>query len=119
MIAKWIVFYDNGDSYSSLDGPPWEAPRDYVQCIAVPDVGCGNRVIAEQNYYCWHYEDDEWVPHDLNGLVQYLRRPGDRKLVLVGYWANRERYLKIRKRAQKDDRLPSVTSKSPRQPEGE
>ena len=117
--ADWIIFYDNGQSFSSLDGPPCEAPRDYVQCISVAHISCGNYTLAEQNYYCWHFEEDEWVPHDQNGLFQYLRAPGDRKVVLCGYWINRERYAAIRSEAKKDARLPRVTAKAPRQPEGE
>lgn len=118
MTAKWIVFYDNGQSFSSLDGPAWEAPRDYVQCIAVAHISCGNYVHAEQDFYCWHFEDDEWVPHDVNGLFQYLKAPGDRKVVLSGYWVKREKYAAIRSAAQKDARLPCKTAEAPRQPEG-
>ena len=115
--AKWIVFYDDGQSFSSLDGSPWEAPRDYVQCIVVADPGCGSYVLAETNFYCWHYDDESWVPHDMVGLVQYLRKPGDRKLVLCGYWVNREHYLSVRRDVQKDPRLAPKTANGPRQPE--
>ncbi len=118
MKAEWIIFYENNESFSSLDGPPWQAPREYVQCIVVASRCCGNYILAEQNYYCWHFEENEWVPHDDNGLFQYLRFPGDRKVVLCGYWINRERYAAIRCKAQKDERLPAVTAGPPRQPEG-
>ena len=118
MKAEWIIFYENNESFSSLDGPPWQAPREYVQCIVVASQCCGNYILAEQNYYCWHFEENEWVPHDDNGLFQYLRFPGDRKVVLCGYWINRERYAAIRCKAQKDERLPAVTAGPPRQPEG-
>ncbi len=118
MTADWIVYYTDGHSFSSLDGKPWEAPRDYVQCIAVAHISCGNYTLAEQNWYCWHFDDEEWVPHDMDGLFQYLRLPGDRKVVLSGFWISRERYAKIRSGAKKDPRLPKRTSKGPRQPEG-
>ena len=116
--AKWIIFYEDGLSFSSLDGLPSEAPRDYVQCICVSHISCGNYTLAEQDFYCWHFDDEEWVPHDWVGLFQYLKISGDRKVVLCGYWINRERYALIRSNAQKDERLPKVTAKPPRQPEG-
>ena len=119
MTADWIVFYDDGHSFSSLDGQPWEAPRSFVLCIAVADPSCGNYILAETNFYCWHYEDDAWVGHDLNGLVQYLQKPGDRKLVMCGYYVNRDRYLTVRKNIHKDPRLPKKTANGPRQPVGQ
>ena len=118
MTADWIIFYSDGQSFSSLDGKPWEAQRDYVQCIAVADIGCGNYILAEQNFYCWHFEDNCWVPHDIDGLLQYLRVPGDRKVVLAGYWVKRERYTGIRAGASRDVRLPPKTAEGPRNPEG-
>ena len=117
--AKWIIFYDDGSSFSSLDGDPWEAPRTGVICIAVAHISCGNYILAEQNFYCWHFEDSEWVPHDQNGLWQYLQKPGPYKVTLQGYWINRERYAAMRSAAGKDERLPSRTANPPRQPEGE
>ncbi len=119
MFAEWVVFYTNGESFSSLDGEPWEAPRDYVQCIAMAHEMTGHHMLAEQDFYCWHFEDEVWVPHDQNGLFQYLRLPGDRKVVLCGYWVKRERYGAIRSAAHKDPRLPPVFGKLPPGPDGE
>ncbi len=118
MAADWIIFYDDGHSFSSLDGQAWEAPRSYVLCIAVADPSCGAYVLAETNYYAWHYEDSKWVGHDLSGLIQYLHKPGDRKLVLCGYYVSRTRYLAVRKDVHKDPRLPPKTANGPRQPVG-
>lgn len=113
-IADWIVFYEDGSSFSSLDGEPWEAPREYVQCIAVAHISCGNYILSEQDYYCWHFDEKEWLPHDFTGLLQYLKKPGSQKTVLLGYWINRERYHRMRADARKDPRLPKVTASPPR-----
>lgn len=118
-MVEWIVFYDDDSTFSSEDGPPGKAPRDGVQCIAVSDISCGHYVLAEQNWYCWHFEDDCWNPHDESGMHQYLRKPGILKVVLHGFWIKRERYAAMRSKAAKDPRLPKVTAKPPRQPEGE
>ena len=120
-MAEWVVWYSDGTSFSSDDGGPADAPRQYVQCVAVADEGCGRYVMSEQNYYCWHYEASppQWVPHDFVGLLQYLAAPGEKKTVLSGYWIARDRYAALRTRALKDDlRLPPVTAGPPRDPEG-
>lgn len=116
-MAQWVIWYSDGSSFSSDDGTPADAPRLYVQCIAVADISCGNYVLAEQNFYCWH--DDQWVPHDQTGLFQYLAAPGSEKIVLFGYWIDRGRYASMRVKAQDDERLPKVTAGPPRNPEGE
>lgn len=120
-MADWVIFYHDGSSYSSEDGPAEGAPRDGVQCIAVADISCGNYVLAEQNYYCWHHDEDppQWVPHDNDGLRQYRKfNSEDRQVVLHGYWIARERYARIRVESVKDPRLPQATARPPRQPEG-
>lgn len=117
--ADWVIWYSDGSSYSSLDGPPENAKRTHVICIAIAHISCGNYTIAEQNYYCWHFSTNEWVPHDYQGLMQYLMEPGKEKIVLNGFWINREQYAEIRAGANKDPRLPEVTAGPPRQPEGQ
>lgn len=114
-MAEWVVWYSDGSSFSSEDGGPGDAPRRYVQAIAVAAQSCGNYVLSEQDFYCWH---DGWIPHDFNGLMQYLAAPGTEKIVLSGYWIKRDKYAEIRTMARRDPRLPKVTARPPRQPEG-
>ncbi len=116
-MVEWIIFYDDDTTFSSDDGAPGNAPREGVQCIAVADISCGHYVMAEQNWYAWHFEDDCWIAHDDAGMLQYLRRPGIQKIVLAGYCIKRERYAANRQRAMKDPRLPKITAGPPRQPE--
>jgi hypothetical protein len=59
-MAEWIIFYDDGTSFSSEDGDPGDAPRSGVQVIVVKDISCGRYCLAEQNFYCWEY--DQWIP---------------------------------------------------------
>jgi hypothetical protein len=118
-MARWVIWYDDFSSFSSDDGEPWEAPRDGVICIAIADRGCGRYVLGEIDWYCWHFEDSKWVPHNRSGMQQYLRKPGKEKVVVEGYWVEKQRYTKIRSHALKvDDRLPKVTANPPQFPEG-
>jgi hypothetical protein len=118
-MTDWIIWYDDKSSFSSDDGEPWDAPRDGVICISVARRACGRYVIHQTNFYCWHFEDNKWVPHDKSGERQYLRKPGKEKLVLEGYWIPNEKFGEIKHHALKvDDRLPPLTSNPPRLPEG-
>lgn len=117
MYAQWVIFYEDGSSFSDLDGPPELAPRMYVQCIAIADISCGHYTIAEMNFYAWH--EDQWVPHDISGLLQYLAAPGKEKIVLQGYWIDRKVFSRLRSAAKKDPRLPPKTANDPRLPLGE
>jgi len=115
-MAEWVIWYGDGSSFSSEDGEPWEAPRVGVQCIAVAHISCGNYILSEQDFYCWH-EDGGWIPHDQMGMHQYLQdKDVIRHLVLFGYWIQKEVYGAIRSKATKDTRLPPKTAEPPRQP---
>ena len=116
-MAGWVIWYADGSSFSDDDGEARDAPRSGVQCIAVADRSCGRHVLSEQNYYCW--QDGAWVPHDRDGLEQYLDDPAQPGIRLRGYWIDRSRYVEIRRIALKEDtRLPPVTAGPPRDPEG-
>lgn len=118
MSTQWIIWYDDFSSFSNEDGEPWDAPRENVVCIAVASIECGRYILGEVDWYCWHFEDSQWVPHNRSGMQQYLRKPGKEKVVVEGYWVTKERYGKIRSHALKvDDRLPKAMANGPRQPE--
>lgn len=110
----WIIWYEDRSSFSSWDGLPWEAPRDGVICITVSKDSCGRYLISARNYYCWHFDEQRWIPHDKDGLLQYLRRPGKDKVVLEGWEVSKELFGEIINHAMKsDERLPSKTANGP------
>ena len=116
--GDWIIWYADGSSFSFEDGDPSDAPRNGVICIAAADISCGHYIMAEQNFYCWH-NIGGWVPHDRDGLDQYLDDRDEPGIRLRGYWVDRDRYIDIRRMAAKDPRLPPKTAGPPRRPEGE
>jgi hypothetical protein len=116
--TKWIIWYDDKSSFSNEDGEPWEAPRDGVICISQHHWSCGRLIMGEVDFYCWHFEDSEWVPHDRLGMMQYLRKPGKEKVVIEGYWVSQERFRASGGLARHDKRLPPKTAGEPPLPEG-
>lgn len=102
-MAEWVVFYENGTTFSSEDGEPSQAPSDGVVVIALKDYGVGRRLLHSADFYCWHKER-EWVPHNQRGLDYYLAQdePG---IVLSGYAVPDARWQAIYAAALYDSRL--------------
>lgn len=113
-MADWIIWYDDGSSFSSDDGAPHEAPRDGVQVITAADDACGRLLWHSADYYCW--QDGEWVMHNLIGLMDYLRQPGVEKIVLQGRGIAYQRFRSVYRAADEDTRLPTKFALSPREP---
>jgi hypothetical protein len=113
-MERWIVWYDDFSSFCSDDYEPWEIPRDGVICIAVERDSCGRYLISSRSYYCWHFQENQWVCHDRDGERQYLRKPGKEKVVLEGYEVSKDFYQEIKHHAlEVDDRLHPRTAKGP------
>lgn len=111
---NWIIWYEDGSSFSSFDGKPHEAPRDGVQIVAVEHSGVGRLLWHSSDFYCWQ---DEWVPRSLTGLMDYLRQPGIDKVVLQGRGIGYKRFLDVYMIALGDKRLPIKTARHPKEPE--
>lgn len=112
---RWVVWYDDGSSFTDADGEPHEAPRWGVQVIAAYSADHG-RVLNHGKDFYWR-DGDEWLGGDIVGLIDYLTRPGN-KIVLVGRSVPPAQFGRILEAANRDDRLPPRSSYSPleRQP---
>ena len=115
-MIEWVVYYDDGSSFTSEDGPPEYAPRYGVQAVACRHEGVGRLIWDSRDYYCW--DGGTWVPRDREaGLVDYLSLPGREKVVLFGRAIPYGRYLEVYNRAVDDRRLPFKTGRDPRERE--
>jgi hypothetical protein len=102
MARRWTVYYSDGvteSTFSSGQGTPGDAPKNYVQAIVQENADGGRDLIdgmgTNYEFYCWH--GDRWIIHNQNGLEQFLAL--DRKgIYLRGYHiadeAFREQHLK-------------------------
>jgi hypothetical protein len=110
-MIRWIIWYDDGSSFTSDDGEPHEAPRWGVQVIAAYSADHG-RVLNHGKDFYWR-DGDEWLGGDLVGLVDHLTRPGTTKIVLVGRGVPPAAFLRLLDAADRDPRLPPRSSYSP------
>jgi hypothetical protein len=110
--VEWVIWYDNGTSFSSEDGPPDAAPRVGVQVVAVRDIRVGRLLWAGDDYYCW--QEGQWVPHTQDGLVHYLDTVYP-ALRLRGYAVSDERFQRVYGQALADPRLPPKSASDVRE----
>ena len=105
-MIDWIIFYDDGSSFTNEDGLPESAPKDGVQIIGTRDIGVGVRWRQNTDHYCW--QDGTWIGHSKEVLHHYKRRCLERNiepLTLNGYELPDNEYYKIVNQATNDPRL--------------
>lgn len=107
-MSEWIVWYDDGSSFSSEEGGPEDAPRFGVICIAVRSAEHGRIIWVGHDYYWW--TEEGWASGDAEGLCDYLDQPGSIKIRLKGRSVPATRFHRVYKLALEDNRLPVKTS---------
>ena len=113
MIA-WIVFYDDGSSFTSEDGAPERAPKDGVQIVAVRDIKTGVQWISGNDHYCW--QGGTWVGHNREVIRHYrirCQQKGEPAVILNGYGLPDEDWYRIANTAYSDPRLPAKSGIHP------
>jgi hypothetical protein len=113
-LPDWIIYYDDGRSFTSDDGPPEQAPKDGVQVVALKDIAVGKILWHGYDYYCWHKEGC-WIPHTETGMKFYLSKADEPGIVINGYWIPPQRWTAIYNAAVEDSRLPFKTGIDPRE----
>jgi hypothetical protein len=108
-MTQWAIWYDDGRSFSSDDGPPENAPRWGVICIAAYSGDHGRMIWHATDYYGWI---GEWISFDAAGLLDYLgNRPGKEKVVLMGRHVPPDVFHRVYALANTDPRLPPRSSR--------
>ena len=107
-MTDWVVFYGDGETFSSDDGTPDEAPSLDIQVIAQADETVGSKLLIHKEYY-W-YEGNRWYGGELFGLYDYLVRSRRAKF---GRYVSDEVYNAAVGRAMTDTRLTAKSAVHP------
>lgn len=99
------VYYSDGSTY---DGPPENTPIFEVLVIVERSKEHGYRLVTNGDYYCWDNERKRWLPGDELHMIQYLHRPGWKR-VLLGITVNNNEWNDVMKRATSDPDFPVKT----------
>lgn len=70
----WIIYYDSGETFSSEQGHPGEAPSEGFICAVGWDESGDRYIMHGWDFYCWDVESDQWWGMDNCGLHDRLRR---------------------------------------------
>lgn len=104
MTITFRIYYKGGMTY---EGAPENAPIFDVLVIVEKDANHGKRLVTHGDYFCW--EDNRWRPYDYPGLIQYLKNPGWKR-VLLGVMADEKEWTETYKRALNDANFPVKTA---------
>ena len=74
MIPEWKIYYDDGSTFSDLDGEPHEAPPEGFICAVGWDENGDRYIMHGWDFYCWDLEANQWWGMDRCGLHDRLRR---------------------------------------------
>lgn len=113
-MIDWVIYYEDGSSFTSENGEPGLAPRDGVQVVAVRDDRTDKLIWHSFDFYCWQ---GEWVPRNEAGLYDYLRQPGKEKIVLQARGIGYRKFVSLYEKALEDNRLPFKYARDAREPE--
>lgn len=104
----WKIYYENGTTFSNLDGSPWEAPRLGVQVIIYQDINhedkkVGYSMLSQADYYYYEPERTDWGWWHCSpqGMMLHLQR-AKKPLILFGSMIKTQGYTKIEEKALKE-----------------
>lgn len=107
---KWIIFYDDGTTYSDADGTPFDAPARGVQVIATECQSTGRTFNGKEDFYWW--TGARWLGGDQFGLFDYLLGNGCKK-VIFGRVLDNQSFQQIIQEAARHPYLPVKSARSP------
>ena len=81
------IFYDDGSTYT---GDPFNAPVFGALVVVEDDKDHGRRIVHGCDYFCWDDRGDglRWWYSDFVGMLDYLGRPGAKRVLIGRYVAN-------------------------------
>ena len=93
----WMIFYDDGTTFSDKDGAPNEAPATGVIVVLQNDADGKNVLYIQKDYYVFGWRaPNEWVFTEFAGWMDYMYNyRGKDKAVIFGRWTSNENFEKI------------------------
>ena len=117
-MVKWRIYYDDGSTYSCLDGSWEDAPEHGVLCVVVRDpTGQWGRWVVSgwsvkrgekpggNDFFVKDFDSEE--PHSTYDITPFLAKPGNTEvMVKFGRMTSTENWQATMNRAGKDPDFP-------------
>ena len=72
MLPDWRIFYADGTTYDSNDGPVTSAPREGFVCAVGYDLSKNRYIMQRWDFYRWDDEHSQFWGMDIWGLLDWL-----------------------------------------------
>jgi len=109
---RWIIWYEDGTSFTDEDGAPESTPGWGVQAISQVSEDTGRYNECDADHYVWDLEHSIWLGVDHSGLLHYLALPGF-KVVRHGTRVPDAVFQELMKKVEEDTRLPRRSAYKP------
>ena len=97
----WKIYYENGGTFESSQGTPFDAPRVGVQVISLEDDFGKYHIFSQADYYYYEPERSSfggWWFADFPGAVDHLQR-AKQPLLFFGRIVKHEQFTGAERRA--------------------
>lgn len=115
-MTEWRIYYADGSTFSSNDGPAQNAPNFGAQVVLVRDKHVGRRVLKLADYYVWRPSLDRWTDHEdsASAILAMAREPW--AVLICGQYLNDDDFERILIAAHNDPDLPPIARDKPPHP---
>ena len=110
-MIDWRIYYSDGDTFSSDEGDPGDAPGWSAQIVLVKDEEVGRRLICMSDYYIYH--DAAWLGVDFVGLMDHL--VNELCIVKVGRMITKSQWRDLHDLAIADKDFPQKSARDQRE----
>jgi hypothetical protein len=106
----WTLYYEDGGTFSDLDGAPWESPS--FGAVVVTQYGKEPRTCQNDPFLVHRTDLDQWFGCDVPGLYDLLSHFAQHiDCVRIGRWMPTAEYRKIKMQANEELKVRGLIAK--------
>lgn len=103
---KWLIYYDNGSTFSNENGEPKNAPPEGVEIIVcLSDDKKPVMLFGAEHYFFRRYDDDfgEWfqAPTDFSAFTQLHKHVNEMESFISGRTMRSKSFEQLKRRAKR------------------
>lgn len=95
-LISWKIWYDNGGTFSSLNGDWKDAPSDGVQVVVEYYDDGTKKIHIERDYYIL----DDGKAYGTNNINPFLRKCG---IIKFGRWSSDDKFKELVQKAKEEN----------------
>lgn len=101
-MTVWTIYYDDGSTFTHLNGDPVDAPPFGMVVIAQKPVDKPRSLIHGTDFYYWNSDEGEWWGTDWTGVLDRMLNRLPLSALLQGRMVSDTKYRETLRRADRD-----------------